>query len=339
MKAAQRVHFSLVKTQVEKLIVCCGTGEGVGSSLNRDDLPLRVSQHLLKMCQPAPSDVHNPDVTRAHGRDRQGRARPFYAAQTAQARRARHGRVPSLRSPQTWDSSRVPDVMGVWCDRLLLGDARQPSRTAILVPCVPAPMWGDAVARVAQSHRQLRAEDVLVVSACAALPYGVVRLHTGSTGAPVTPPTRSGLSLPGSTTLSDALRLFRTSSGTAAHFLMGIGPGDDGAASASIGDAADVGQRIVPLCSFAAALWTVNPTNASRYVAALTPTPAALTDACANHRLWRTMQHSMLSTRDTAVLDAHYRGVPLDARLSLDKTRYLAETLLHRLSDDVDAPP
>ncbi|KAG5469286.1 hypothetical protein LSCM1_02501 [Leishmania martiniquensis] len=332
MKAAQRVQFSLNKPRVEKLIVCLGLGEVSEARESRGAVATLVSKQLLLRCHPSPSDVHNPDTTRVHARDRQGRPRNFYDAQTMQARRGRRGRTEALRSPQTWDSSRVVDFMGVWCDRLLLGDARHPARCALLEPHVPEAMRGEAVARVAQSHRHLGSEDVLLVSAWEALPFGVVRLcadaaETKRTTSPST------LTIPGMLNLSDAVRLFKRS--TVGPFRLQIGIGAEHGTSAPFahGEARHARRFLVPLCSFVAALWSVNPVKAAEYVASVTAAPEALTDSTANLRLWHTMQHSMLSTRDTAVLNAYYSDSVLDARLSRDHTRYLAETLLRRLAD------
>ncbi|GET91766.1 hypothetical protein, conserved [Leishmania tarentolae] len=334
MKAAQRVQFSLTKLRVEKLIVCLGFGENVEARESRGAIATRVAQHLLLQCQPSPSDVHNPDTTRAHARDRQGRPRNFYEAHTMQARRGRRGRTETLRSPQTWDSSRVIDYMGVWCDRLLLGDARHPARCALLEPNVPEVMWGEAIARVAQSHRHLGSKDVLVVSASEGLPFGVVRLCADAAEPTNRSPPTPHLTIPSITTLPDALRLFKHSSNEISRLHIGIGS-EHGTCAPFAQDEAIHAQRfLVPLCSFVAALWSANPVRASEYVASATATPGTLTEDTANVRLWRTMQHSMLSTRDSAVLNAYYEDGALDARLSQNHTRYLAETLLQRLADE-----
>ncbi|KAG5494988.1 hypothetical protein JKF63_02040 [Porcisia hertigi] len=337
MKAARRVQFSLSKPRVERLIVCLGFNEGLGTHESRGAVAARVSRHLLAQCNPPPSDIHNPDTTRVHARDRQGRPRNFYEAHTMQVRRGRRGRTDILRSPQMWDSSRVVDYMGVWCDRLLLGDARHPARSALLEPHVPEVMWGEAVARVAQSHRQLSSKDILLVSACEALPFGVVRLDTGAMDTGNTSPQISTLALPGIATLADALRLFRHSANGPSRLRIGIGS-EHGACALFLPEEVSYAERLlVPLSSFAAALWSVNAAKASAYVASATAAPDTLTDSTANLRLWRTMQHSMLSTRDTALLNAYYSDGVLDARLSCDHTRYLAETLLRRLSDEESA--
>ncbi|CAJ1991984.1 hypothetical protein conserved [Leishmania donovani] len=337
MKAGQRVQFSLTKPRVEKVIVCLGFGEGLDARESRGAVATRVTQHLLLQCRPSPSDVHNPDTTRAHARDRQGRARNFYESYTMRARRGRLGRTETLRSPQTWDSSRVVDYMGVWCDRLLLGDARYPVRCALLEPHVPEVMWGEAVARVAQSHRHLDSTDVLVVSACGALPFGVVRLCTDAAESGNARPPTSNLAMPGIATLEDALRLFTRSTSGPSRLHIGIGSEHGTCAPFAQHETPHVQRFLVPLCSFVAALWSVSPVKASEYVASVTATPETLTEGTANRRLWRTMQHSMLSTRDSAVLNAYYKEDVLDARLSRNHTRYLAETLLRRLADEDSA--
>ncbi|CAJ1014030.1 hypothetical protein Q4I30_000155 [Leishmania utingensis] len=334
MKAAQRIQLSLTKTRVEKLIVCLGFGEGLDARESRGAVATRVSKHLLLQCHPSPSDVHNPDTTRAHARDRQGRARVFYEAHTMQVRHSRRGRTETLRSPQTWDSSRVVDYMGMWCDRLLLGDARHPARCALLEPHVPEVMWGEAVARVAQSHRHLGSKDVLLVSACETLPFGVVRLCTDAAETWSTSLPLSSLSMPGIATLADALRLFMPSDSGPSCLRIGIGSEHGTGAPLMQHEVVHEQRFLVPLCSFVAALWCANPVKASKYVSSVTAKPESLTDSTANLRLWRMMQHSMLSTRDSAVLNAYYNDDYLDARLSQNHTRYLAETLIRRLADE-----
>ncbi|KPA76837.1 hypothetical protein ABB37_07638 [Leptomonas pyrrhocoris] len=343
MRVAQRVEFSLSKGRVEKLILCLGYDDGALVSRTRGALATRVTQHLLRHCQPGQSDVHNPEVTRANARDRHGRPRLFYAAQERQRRRGnRHGRGEALRTPQTWDTSRVVDFMGVWCDRLLLGDDRRPSRCAVLEPHVPPMLWGESIARVAQSHRCLSRDDILVVKSDESLPFGVVRLRfeapactaaaAATTASAVQ--TSSASFLRGTTTVSEALKLFTAPQRPPSYLQLGIGA-DHGTQSLFTTEETHFADHLLlPLCTFTAALWTASPHKAADYVAALTARPETLTEATANHRLWRTMQHAMLSTRDTALLRAYFSDAALDARFSPAQTRYFAETLLRRLREE-----
>lgn len=330
MRVAQRVEFSLAKTRVEKLIVCLGHNDGTSATATRGAVGAAVAQRLLQRCQPGPSDVHDADVTRADARDRRGQPRVFYAAQERQRRRGRHGRRETVRTPQTWDSCRVADFMGVWCDRLLLGDARHPSRAAVLEPRVPPLLWGEAVMRVAQAHRHLALQDVLVVQAEPTLAFGLARLH------PTTPsPSASPSSALGGTVgMAEALQYFQRPQTGASYLLVGIGDEHGARTPLSVEEAALVDTRLLPLCAFAAALWTANPAKAAEYVAASTATPETLAATEANQRLWATMQHAMLSTRDTALLRAYFNDEVLDARFNPAQTRYFAESLLQRLREE-----
>jgi hypothetical protein len=338
MRAAQRIELSLTKQRVEKLIVCLGYDDGAFAANTRGAITTQLTQRLLQQCQPGPSDVHNPDVTRANARDRQGRSRTFFAVHEQQLRRSRHGRTETLRTPQTWDTSRVVDFMGVWCDRLLLGDDRRPSRCALLEPHVPQLLWGESMARVAQAHRYLTREDVLMVTADESLPFGVVRLGTFEAAAAVGDGKVTSVSLlQGATTVAEAVKLFAAplqSQSSPSNLQLGIGAERGHRSFLTVEESAFAERLLIPLCTFAAALWAANPMKAAEYVAILTATPQTLTEAQANYRLWRTMQHAMLSTRDTALLRAYFNEEALDARFSPAQTRYFAETLLHRLREE-----
>lgn len=342
MRVAQRVEFSLTKQRVEKLIICLGYDDGAIAANTRGALTLQVTQRLLQQCQPGESDIHNPDITRANARDRHGRPRTFFAAYDKQVRLSRRGRSESLRTPQTWDTSRVADFMGLWCDRLLLGDDRRPSRTAVLEPRVPPILWGESIARVAQTHRHLTGNDVLVVTPEASLPFGVVqlRLQLPSTFFASSPAHVAGSTPPpllrGATTVAAATAIFATRSPQCSPSCLQLGIGADRGTQSllTVDEAAAAERLVIPLCSFAAALWTANPQRASDYVASLAAAAHPLTEAQSNRRLWKTMQHAMLSTRDSALLRAYFNDEALDARFSPAQTRYFAETLLRRLREE-----
>ncbi|KPI82881.1 hypothetical protein ABL78_8103 [Leptomonas seymouri] len=341
MRVAQRIELSLKKERVEKLILCLAYHNGTFDPNTRGALATHITQRLLQQCQPGPSDVHNPDVTRANTRDGHGQPRPFYAAHKKQLRYSRrHGRTEKLRTPQTWDTSPVADFMGLWCDRLLLGDDRLPSRCAVLEPRVPPTLWGESIARVAQSHRHLTRGDVLVVRSEASLPFGAVRLQIQTPDAATTVAsaqtvdTSTSPPMPCAAPLAASLKLFAGPQRSPWYLQLGIGD-DLGAQTLLTAEEMHFSNHLLlPLCTFTAALWTVNPHKASEYVSSLTATPQMLTEARANHRLWRTMQHAMLSTRDTALLRAYVHDEVLDARFSPAQTRYFAETLLRRLHEE-----
>lgn len=341
MRVAQRVEFSLTKERVEKLIVCLGSDGSPTAQDTRGALGLKVAQRLLQHCQPGLSDVHDTDVTRAHARDRKGRPRIFYAAHAQQHRRGGRGRGEVLRTPQTWDSSPVADFMGLWCDRLLLGDDRHPARCALLEPHVPPLLWGESVMRVAQSHRYLASKDVLLVEAVEGLPFGVVRLHTAqppseAAGQPGRAHASSSSShlLQGATSVTEAVKYFQAPHVSSSFLRLGIGSEHGPRSALAIDEALLADRLLLPLCAFTAALWTANPERAAEYVAAATATPTTLAAAQANQRLWGTMQHAMLSTRDTALLRAYFNEEVLDARFSPAQTRYFAESLLQRLREE-----
>lgn len=357
MKSAQLIEYSLSRRRVEKLIVCTGYVDQAATAC-RAAAATRVARLLLEHCKPAPSDIHNPDQTRVHGRDRSGRARAHYAAYTASVARNHGGKRfrplggkgggASLRTPQTWDSERVVDYMGVWCDRLLLGDHQQPSRTAVLALTVPYPLQGDAIERTAQSQHHLAQKDVLVVSAAASLPVGLVRQVVGcSAEVDAVGRATSGIALPsGSSTVSSALARFSHSNGLvekpALCSTLLIGVGDSGSLRGPFNAEEEqrMRQLLIPLSTFACALWTTNPAQSAKYVAEMTPHPEYLTARVANQRLWHTMQSAMLSTRDTALLAAHVNGdAPLDPRLQPAQQVYLVQTLLERLHERDRHPP
>lgn len=330
MNRTQLIDRSLNKCKLEKLIVFLGyTSE---STLEcRRAAATRVRTHLLNECGPSPADVHDPHTNRFHSRDASGRARRYYDSQTvamgAKGRRQqRRGVVP--RSPQTWDSEKVQDFMGLWCDRLLLGDHTQPFRTAVLEPQVPVTLQGEALACVARSHRHLSPADVLVVSAHPDLPFGLIRQQNGLV---VAADTCVEPSVPGTTPLPESIQVF--GQGSCTSLLLGVG--DDVGLCGAFTAAEELRLRtcLVPLCAFASALWTTNSSRSASYVEHMTPTAEHLTPQNANQRLWKTLQGSMLSTRDAAVLRAYYTDAPLDARMSEGQTQYLAETLLSRLGD------
>lgn len=449
MRVEDLIRCSLQKNQVEKLVVLLGFMD-YGKQWARSAVACRVEEVLFKNCRPPLNDIHNPDRCRVAARDASGSARAYYDAHTrslaASKRTRRSLAATALRKPQQWDSSPVMDYMGVWCDRLLLGEETRPCRAALLRPCVPPCFQPEAMQRVAHALPHLKASDVLLVDATPHLPFGSVRLLDWETlmqcsnlnweGSLVQRRWRQMDSsvterrIPSSTD-SASSRLGHKdwtqedravgSSGLAISCMPPLGgmglsieevlqqllahrgmpsPGEKDAdgehhrappahqweqgehrttASSTVpassrspqvlvigcGDIAPplsrfseeeekyLSSMILPLSAFAVALWTISPSIASAYVAQQTarlpfsrvpsassssslsstiggppPTPSAK-----NSRQWRTMQCSMLSTRDTALLRAHFTKTRLDGRLSIHQQTYLAETLLRRLED------
>ncbi|RNF04475.1 hypothetical protein TraAM80_05122 [Trypanosoma rangeli] len=320
-----RAKISLADVPVRCLIVCLGCGNYQANEA-RGALGNRVAQQILSTCAPSPSDIHNPDKNRLHARDAFGRARQkqcpnkgerFFKDVTGNG----FGRIRgSMRGPQTWDSDRVVDYMGVWCDRLLLGEETNPSRCALLEPQVPFVMVGESLERVLLSHRNFKGADIIFVFSSSCFPFGVLRL-VPFTDALLTLPNGGPSAYPHSS-IGTVLNRLTSSGDKAAAIVMGVGNTHGLLIPLTAEERAVCDTRIVPLASFATALWTVNPAKAAEY---LQSSPKD------NMRLWRTMQSSMLSTRDTAVLRAYEGGRPLDARMSQHQTAYLAETLLSRL--------
>lgn len=359
MNSSQLIKASLVKTHIEKVIIFLGyAGEPTHTSHSapasgRGAVATRVAAALLHRCRPSPSDVHDPDRTRAHARDAKGAARLCYQAyaelQASQGKRGRQRRAEAatvkMRGVQTWDSERVSDFMGLWCDRLLLGDHQRPVRCAVLEPRVPLELEGEAVLRVAQSHhRRLARPDVLVVSSCPDLPFGLVRQAYVDPDAAGKPSGSGIATLPqalqhfpcGQPTRADALSStapLPLPSACTSSLLIGVGDASGPRALFSAEEERRLRQCLVPLATFGCALWAANSARSGAYLAEQTPLPNSLTAQRANARLWSSMQDAMLSTRDAALLRAHFSDELLDARLSPQQQTYLADTLLYRLQE------
>ncbi|EAN85530.1 hypothetical protein C3747_19g259 [Trypanosoma cruzi] len=323
-----RVKLSLADIPVKRLIVCLGCGDYQKNEA-RGALGNRVAQQILGTCAPAPSDIHNPDKNRLHARNAHGRARQnhcYHRGERFFRGMAVNGLVRSrgsIRSPQVWDSEPVVDYMGLWCDRLLLGEHTNPSRCALLEPRAPFVMVGESLERVLLAHRNFQGADILFVFASSCFPFGALRLVSFNDALLNIP--RGGPSVYQHNSIGTILNRLALSSDEASAIVMGVGDTHGLLVSLTAEERAMCESRILPLVSFAAALWTVNPAKAREY---LQSNPKD------NMRLWRTMQSSMLSTRDTAVLRAYESGRPLDARISQRQTIYLAETLLSRLFPD-----
>lgn len=477
------IRFSLQKKNLERLVVLLGFMDGGGtSSMSSNFLPrastaCRLEEYIFRNCRPPLNDIHNPEQCRFAARDAKGEGRAYYQAYTQaqkKCRRRQHGSrgsgggSESLRRPQQWDSAPVPDFMGVWCDRLLLGDSASPKRTALLCPHVPPLFQPQALQQVARSHDQLTPSDVLFVDTTPSLPVGLVRLGTlsqhrrrvpqwvgsmvdrrwgGALAAPHSeeswregvlsydtdkdvrretlwngrerkmgegpstfrvphqyegkddtvqhtavlpfagccpsmedalhhfhspsrrprdtgfsfpafppprrPPfsspkvTESTTSLPTSTTMVESSPNGRPSIVSSLKneepSVLAIGCGSHHLPGApfTTEEEGRIRNHVLPLAAFVVALWAVNPRIAAEYVVKQTPPCTESTAGeCpsppllpTHERLWRTMQESMLSTRDTALLRAHFSNTSLDRRLRRTHQTYLAETLLRRLEE------
>lgn len=370
MKVKDRIRWSLSKNKVEKLIVLLGfIGKPSTSQFKnaamfssstsspvspaRGAAACRIEDTLFGTCRPPPNDIHDPDRCRVPERNKHGNYRAYHHAytQSVSSHHRHHGY--HLRRPQQWDSAPVTDCMGLWCDRLLLGDDAQPKRSALLRPYAPLPLQPEAVVRAAQAHQYLTPEDVLMVDTTPALPVGVIRLWTleqwkasqsemwrGSHEH-----IRSALnkSVSWVAALEDATALLTPFSAPRASLegvptVLALGCGEEMSPEEFFNEAEEkvMQSLVVPLAAFTAALWTINPQIAEEYVRTQTPLPSSFTVASPvkpNHRLWKTMQNSMLSTRDTALLSAYFSNTRLDKRLCVMHQTYLAETLLQRLDE------
>ncbi|CCW63045.1 unnamed protein product [Phytomonas sp. EM1] len=339
------IRFSLNQTQIEKLVVCLGYLSRSESAC-RGALATRVTSLLLYNCRPSPNDIHDPDRTRLHARDARGVSRRYYDTHAnafgMKGSRVNRKRLQSFprRCPQTWDSDMVPDFMGLWCDRLLLGDHSQPNRVAVLEPRVPAQFQGEAITRVAQSHHHLRQKDVLVVYSTQSLPFGMVRVVDGvdldgvgnhSQGCRDDNRGHSRNRSIYSEVVSHAIRQIPKSSSLCSSLLLGVGRGAGSRTSFTAEEERRLKQFLIPLATFGCALWSVNRQKSADYMQNMTPTADFLDQDKANQRLWRTMQAAMLSTRDTALLSGYHNETPLDSRLNMQHQEYLAQTLLERL--------
>nr|CCC94133.1 unnamed protein product [Trypanosoma congolense IL3000] len=320
-----RVRLSVANPPVRRLIVCAGCCDDDQSGKTRGALGRLVARRLLETCSPSPSDIHNPDQNRMHARDAKGKARRgggYRGRDQLWKHSSSYGgtRLREFgRNAQTWDSERVPDYMGLWCDRLLLGEHTTLQRCALLEPRVPLLMIGESLERVLLAHQHLKANDVLFVFGSCCSPFGVVKL---------VPFDDDLLSITHGGTpcwyqsIGSVLRRLQGERATASALVLGLGDKHGLHSPFEPEERSLVQSRIVPLLGFTCALWTLSPVKALEY---LQSNPAN------NPRLWSTMQSSMLSTRDAAVLRALETGKTLDARLSQQHTIYLGETLLSRL--------
>ncbi|EAN78472.1 hypothetical protein, conserved [Trypanosoma brucei brucei TREU927] len=322
---ALRVRLSIANPAVERLLVCIGTLNDEQGSEARGALGRLVARKILETCAPSPSDVQNPDENRIQARDAKGRTRERYAfrqygpfARHTCSHSGSRFRRP-CRNAQTWDSERVSDYMGVWCDRLLLGEHNNPRRCALLEPRVPVVMVGESLERVLLAHRGLRGSDILFIFGSPCFPFGATRLISFSDALLdplcISYPSRHQL-------VGTVLHCLECESSIPSALVVGLGSTHGLRTAFEPEEKVLIESRIVPLLGFVSALWTVDPLKASEY---LQSNPQN------NARLWGTMQSSMLSTRDAALLRAFESGQPLDARLSQQHTAYLAETLLDRL--------
>lgn len=348
MNSRELIKFSLRKTRVEKLIVLLGwrssasqvLGRGAGSSL--------IGEVLLSNANPPKNDVHDPDRCRVPARSANGAARPYYRAYTQSISSPRRAAAGALRRPQQWDSSPVVDFGGLWCDRLLLGPVHAPSRTALFCPHVPPVFQSAMLERVAQGHPSLATSDVLLVDTTPALELGVLRLWTREEYFAAAPrwedDEMSGAlrNACGGVTLRSAMSRFAPSPGRDVSVMaMGCGSKDPPVRPFSNEENQFLREYVALLASFAASLWTANPDAAKRHLEAHTATPKSLSGLSPASKaklgkLWGSMQTSMLSTRDTALLDAYFNNTRLDNRLSVMQQTYLATTLLRRLQERYD---
>ncbi|KAG8342733.1 hypothetical protein ERJ75_000645800 [Trypanosoma vivax] len=322
---ALRLRISILNPPVERLLVFIGHAGDDKISDTRGAVASRVAHHMLQVCAPAPSDVHNPERGRFHARDAKGMRRRqgshghkhfFYSDVVYGDQRSRK----SIRNPQVWDSEPALDYMGIWCDRLLLGIDTNPLRCALLEPQVPPLMRGESLERVILSQRRLKRSNVLLIFGSCCFPFGSVQLmpFSDTLFAPQLP----GSSVYNHLTLGTVLKRLIGPPSVVSAMVLGIGNEHGSLSPFSLEEKSLIEDRIVPLSSFACALWTVDPLKASKYLESNPPN---------NSRLWRTMHSSMLSTRDTAIIRAYQTGQSPDARMSQQQVTYLAETLLSRI--------
>eukprot|EP00796_Vickermania_ingenoplastis_P004161 gene4161-3002_t len=334
MRIQQRIDFSIRKPRIERVIAVFGASGA--SPVHRGAAAGRVADALLDACRPPPSDVHDTERCRVDARNANGEARQYFAAYTRSAA-GRRRTAGALRSPQRWDSEPASDYGGVWCDRLLLGVDAAPRRCALLRPRVPLAFQPEALQRVGQAHSHLSAQDLLLVDTTPALPLGVLRLWGWEAylGAAPQWDGADARRLTGDRSvvgcsLVEALESFASPASSPSVLAVGCGAELPAAAPLTPGEEA-VMALAAPCAAFAAALWTVRPSVAAEYLVKQTPDASALRERQRCERVWGEMQNSMLSTRDAALLHAHYTNTRLDKRLSVQHQTYLAETLLRRL--------
>lgn len=319
-------------------------------------LAVMTTSQLLLQCKPSPSDIHDPAngaQARSPSRQKDGRARRRNETVVG-----RQHHLQRCRSHETWDTDPFQDFMGKWCSRLWLGDDTQTGaggegeqqqrcvRAAVFEPYGDYrtdPLVPHALSLVLQVHRQLRAEDLLLVVPCLHSPLGSVTLEAEEQeggGAMITkdPALHKMLSQCRPALTSNGERkgpwLLRIG---ASYRRAGGGGGDAGESQQTLGlrdpiplgDLPFVAEHSSAVGAFACALWaSAGPHHTKRV---LEEKRWLSVTAARRAGLLRSLQQSMLSTRDTVILQSYAAGVPPSPRMSDRTLTQQAHTLLDRL--------
>jgi len=268
----------------------------------RKDVALCIARQLLSTCAPSPSDIHSKGRLNSQSRSRDERG-----INRGERTRATKRDPWNWRRTHSWDTSPFQHLGSLWCDRLLLGDPAV--RTALLLASEDEA--DISIQQVRQQYPHIAPRDIVVVTADGGLDVGAMSLNcdvwNGMGRQTVVSPT------PGQVWV----------------LKVGYGRGAAPLGLFSIDEEVRVRNTLAPLASFVASLWTAEPERAASYLAS---------NPSQNTRLWATMQSSMLSYRDEAVLKAHRDDRPVGANMGRHGTRYQAKKILDRLNQQRSSP-
>lgn len=274
-----------------------------------------VVQEILATCNAPKSDVHDPSKAdgRSRTRDKFGHNRRDFVgwSETDKSKhRARH---------EAWDTAPMCDFGGVWCDRLVLGEPAR--RSAVLQPVWGVESSGDSLAMVFQAHPALLPEHVLLVAEDHSLPIGT---STMSQCRNVDPQSCHV----GVQSCLKAVGRSRGAQRATDTWTLRVGVGSSCAPLeefSTVEWSQSIARYVIPFNAFLAAFWCSSPVKATEYLA---KQKSAL--EAPNLRLWRTMQRSMLSTRDEAIMEAYKSGHGVSKMMSPDKVALEADKIVER---------
>jgi hypothetical protein len=270
-----------------------------------------VVDRLLSNCNPSPQDIHDSSVGskgRGESRDKDNRNRAERLLITK--------RVYMPIRQQTWDTPAFCDFNGIWCDRLILGGPGV--RCATLQPFGPIEQSYESVTLALRAFPQLRPwHDLIVFCEARDQPLGKVRCF----------PLRSPSDHKGADRIRRCItELSPRVDETGSSLCIRVGVGDDALMQPfTAPEKEELDSAVIPKLTFACATWIHSPTKAVRI--AQEPQPIN------NLPLYATLQRSMLSYRDTKILDAYETGIPLDSRMTEETVRAKAQQILGKLRD------
>ena len=302
----------MVTTQpvLQRVIVGLGDVGGV-RKFARQNIGFQITTRLLMQCRVSPVDVHDPSrgASRSSSRQKNGTDRVDVVVWGRERKPSHQVKV------TTWDTPAFCDFGGVWCDRLLLGEP--PLRCAVLQPHTTMRYSGESLVLVLRAFGHLDVCDFLIVAPSSVLPLGrqqIIGLRNAHTlvNALTVQNITSQLSLE-----CEPSALSSTS-----VLCVGINGATKEDENFSALEQKMVNNIVVPFCTYLAALWVTNPARAVEL--ALVKDPLLFT----SQRQWATLQSSMLSSRDSAVLSAYQQGIPIGDAYDWSRTQREAFKIL-----------